>query len=435
MGTDDGRRTTARRFSWLPCLLLVVLLIMVAAWVMAMGLVVHVSSNTVPTNKNAIVLRNEAGIEVHILPTGAAIQRLLLPDRDGVVDDVVLGFDDERHYADGTSPYFGAVVGRVANRIANASFELDGVRYQLSVNEKGFPGSLHGGKRGFDKVVWEATRIKPHALKHRRRGDAVRLRYKSPHGEEGYPGNLDAEVVYTLTASGELMQSITAVTDRPTIVNLAQHSYFNLGGHNSGTILNHTLRLRATHRLPIDARRIPTGQLAPVRGTPFDFTAATPICSHIDQVDGPGWAAGYDHCFVLHGRGPAATRRADTAWWAGKPRLAATLHDPASGRAMQILTTAPGLQLYTSNFLDGSISGKSGTRYFKYAGVCLETQSFPDGIHHQPSADPDHTHFPTGILRPGDVYRHTTIYRFSVRSTGAGGADEEDALDEPVGHS
>ncbi len=373
-----------------------------------------------------LVLRNRRGIEVHLLRTGASIQRLLLPDREGKFADVVLGFDEEGAYSDGRSPYFGAIAGRVANRIANASFDLDGTRYRLAKNERGMPGSLHGGTRGFDKVRWDATRVEPCASVRRptkcRRGDAVRLSYHSTAGEEGYPGALDVEVTYTLTDDDELIQSIHATTDAPTIVNLAQHSYFNLNGHAAGTVLGHELAMpRATHMLPIDAARIPTGQLAPVRGTAFDFTSSTKLGARISSVDGPGWTAGYDHCFVLHGRGPAALTKPDTQWWPKVPRPSVTLHDPASGRTMAIATTAPGLQLYTSNFLDGSLAGKGGTRYPKYAGVCLETQNLPDAIHHLPTGE--RGGFPSPVLRPGETYKHTTIYTFSV-DAGQGASDE-----------
>ena len=443
----------------------------------------------------AVVLRNSHGVEVHVLPTGACIHRLVLPDRHGALEDVVLGMATEASYADGSSPYFGVIAGRFANRIANATFTLDGARHTLRVNEKGFPGSLHGGTVGFDKVRWTAARVNLHALTHRRRGDAVRLTYESADGEEGYPGALSVELVYTLTdghgleseSTGELIQTITAtVGGRATVVNLAQHSYFNLAGHAAGGrgVLDHELTLHdATHYLPVDARRIPTGAFRAVRGTPHDFLAPRAIGAAIADVSGPGWAAGYDHCFVLHGFGNASDAeaaaaagrgggggarsggggggrahggslhrlrglaaqlarhaevrgsreergggpprpRADRAWWLAAPRRAATLHDPASGRAMEVSTNAPGLQLYTSNFLDGTLRGtKDGATYPKYAGVCLETQSFPDGPNRALAGLgggdvlPEGSAYPTGILRPGEEYRHTTVYRFSARKS------------------
>ena len=407
------------------------------------------ASTAWPPLPDAIVLRNRQGVEIHVLPTGAALHRLLLPDRDGHVADVALGMDEERAYSDGSSPYFGALVGRFANRIANASFRLDGRTHQLRTNEAGFPGALHGGVVGFDKVRWQATRLSPHALQHRRRGEAVRLRHVSVDGEEGFPGQLEVEVVYTLTEGatdadgnthlGELIQFVTAVTDAPTVVNLAQHSYFNLAGHGAGeSVLAHELTLHeASHVLPVDSHRIPTGEFKPVEGTPFDFTKPRRVGEAIDRVDGPGWRAGYDHCFVLHGLGAAepemrprtrVRRRmrgnrtypsADEWWWMQTPLPAATLREPASGRTMEIRTTAPGLQLYTSNFLDGTLKGtKDGARYAKYAGVCLETQSFPDGPNHDVPSEskaPSRNTWPTGVLRPGEQYRHTTVYRFSAR--------------------
>lgn len=420
MGAKDDlyvrRQLRYRSGEWARCLLVSTLLA-VAGWA-AISVGKMVGSWAKPMGSGAsenLVLRNRNGIEVHLLRTGASIQRLLLPDRHGHKADVVLGFDHEARYSDGTSPYFGAIVGRVANRIANASFILDGQMHRLATNEKGFPGSLHGGARGFDKVAWAAEHVDPHTLKHRRRGDAVKMTYRSVAGEEGYPGTLEAEVTYTLTDDDELIQSVRATTDAPTLVNLAQHSYFNLAGAAEGTsILEHELSMPdATHVLPVDSRRIPTGRMAPVAGTPFDFTAPMRIGSRIREVDGPGWRHGYDHCFVLHGRGPAALTNPHMDWWLKRPRPSVTLHDPGSGRTMEIATTAPGLQLYTSNFLDGALEGKAGAHYAKYAGVCLETQNLPDAIHHLPTAD--RGGFPSLVLRPGETYKHTTIYKFSVR--------------------
>ena len=446
------------------------------------------SATRTAADDGPIVLRNGHGVEVHVLPTGASIQKLLLPDRSGTLADVVLGFDTETPYADGTSPYFGAIVGRVANRIANATFTIDGRRYHLGVNEKGFPGSLHGGFKGFDKVKWTAERLSPRRLLNRRHGQAVRLSYTSPNGEEGYPGMLEVEVVYTLIDSAratddadvplaaggysELIQTISAtVSGVPTPVNLAQHSYFNLGGHASGSVLEHEMTLHnATRYLPVDAHRIPTGEMRPVHGSAFDFLKPRSIGSRIGEVDGPGWRAGYDHCFVLHklGEGPPPRARsleavtggrpppsADAGWWYRAPHLAATLSHRSSGRTMEVLTNAPALQVYTSNFLDASApmkGTKGGAVYGRYGGLCLETQSFPNGPAHADDANqhgtngPDHaavhhrmrlgnhvssrrmggTHsnhvrqgprvpYPTGTLRPGERYRHTTVYRFSTR--------------------
>jgi len=403
-----------------------------------------------------------AGVEVHILPTGASIHRLYLPDRDGHVADVALGMGAESSYADGSSPYFGAVAGRFANRIANATFTLNGKTHTLPTNEQGFPGSLHGGKTGFDKVRWQATRMLPDEVSRQLErapsyrgektleGEGVRLRYRSVDGEEGYPGELTSEVIYVLRnppadgegSLGELIQFITATTDAPTVVNLAQHSYFNLAGHDSGrSILGHELTLHdASHYLPVDHHRIPYGHMQPVAGTPFDFTSGARLGAHIEDVHGPGWRAGFDHCFVLHGLGrvdgsglgggrahggrrrrrhaasAGARPKADEQWWQAQPKDAATLADPSSGRVMHISTTAPGLQLYTSNFLDGTLTRtKDAARYDKYAGVCLETQAFPDGPNRAAPRNADGLGaYPTSILEPGEVYQHHTVYSFAT---------------------
>jgi aldose 1-epimerase len=356
-----------------------------------------------PSDAVTAVLTNSAGIAVHILSTGAVIQRLYQPDRHGALADVVLGFDEPARYATGESPYFGAVAGRVANRIANATFSIDGRRSRVSVNEKGMPGCLHGGARGFDKVEWALSEPVP--------GRRVELRYRSPDGDQGFPGELDASVSYELNERNELLQEFTAtVSGSPTPINLAQHSYFNLGGADSGeSVLSHRLTLhRAEHVLPVDAHRIPTGALMPVRGTARDFTSSRAIGARIGEVDGPGWKAGYDQCWVLHNLGEADGAALRAAPWRAKPELAATLVHPPSGRTMELLTTAPGLQLYTSNFLDGSIRGKRDAAYDRYGGVCLETQNLPDAVNQAPR-------FPSAVLRPGEVYRHSTIYRFSAQ--------------------
>ncbi|KAL1523132.1 hypothetical protein AB1Y20_018088 [Prymnesium parvum] len=351
-----------------------------------------------PSYDRPIILRNAAGAEAHILLTGAVIQRLLVPDRHGKLDDVVLGHDSEAAYR--ASPYFGAVVGRVANRIANATFELDGETYTLATNEAGMPGSLHGGRRGFDKVRWKVKA---------RSNDFVLLEYTSPDGEEGYPGAVDLLVRYEVSPRSELVFEVSARTTKPTPINIAQHSYFNLGGHGSGGVLSHELTLHhATHVLPIDAHRVPTGEL--LADGPFDFLSPRPIGRRIDAVDGPGWRAGYDHAFVLH-RAADAIRRGARLEPPATPRLAATLYHRATGRVMEVHTTLPALQLYTSNFLDGTIVGKGGAAYHKYAGVCLETEGFPDAVHHP--------HFPSVVLRPGQLFNHRTLYAFSTRAAKA----------------
>ena len=397
-------------------------------------------------------------------PNWSGIQRLFVPDRNGEFADIVLGFDSEEEYAGSANPYFGVIVGRVANRIANATFTLDGEKYTLNTNEKGFPGSLHGGSKGFDKRKWNAEKLNPHARRHRRRGDAVRLSYSSADGEEGYPGTVQVQVVYSLSDSctplgasgrhetgdwhcvGELVQSITGwTTDKPTVLNLAQHSYFNLKGHGSGSVLDHELAMpTATRVLPVDSARIPTGEFKPVGGGAFDFLTSRRIGERISEVHGPGWREGYDHCFVLHSRegeprlesGKRGAQRklfaslarasgaehpmpaADAGWWQKSPEIAATLTDPSSGRTMEIATTAPGLQVYTSNFLDGSHRGKEGAAYARYGGVCLEAESFPDGPNRggQTRTTGDHaSSYPSGVIRVGEVYRSTTVYQFSWR--------------------
>ena len=327
-----------------------------------------------------------------------------MPHRHGRLADISLGFDDADlgRYTDGTSPYFGAVVGRVANRIANASFTLGGQTHTLSRNEGAFPGTLHGGTRGWDKVTWRLVE---------RSAGHMKLAHSSRAGEENYPGTVEASVTYTLTAENELVVEMHATADGATPINMAQHAYFNLAGHESGSVLEHELTLPgATHVLPVDSARIPTGELRAVAGTAFDFSVPRTVGARIDEVDGPGWRAGYDHCFVLHNRGTkarAALAKSATLFSAdATAHPAARYSHPASGRTMEISTTAPGLQVYTSNFLDGSIRGKGGATYHKYGGLCLETQGFPNAVN-TPS-------FPNTVLTPDGVYRHRTIYRFSA---------------------
>ncbi|GAB4816199.1 hypothetical protein N2152v2_003245 [Parachlorella kessleri] len=348
-------------------------------------------------HKDVTVLKNKAGVEVHILSVGAIIQKLIVPDRDGNLEDIALGFDEVAPYKDGTSPYMGAVVGRVANRIANARFELDGVEYKLAANNG--PNCLHGGKVGFDKLDWSRG-----GLLGTNEGESVQLTVTSKDGDEGFPGTVEVSVTYTLSEDNRLVAEIRATTDKATPLNLAQHSYFNLGGHSSGTILDHTLTLHGgDHYTPVDDVQIPTGEIAPVQGTPFDFTSPHRVGDRIEDVPGkpPG---GYDHNFVLFGLGPSAKDKVKHGRASDTPQLAATLLDPKSGRGMDVLTTAPGVQFYSGNFLDGSLTGKGGAVYQKHAGLCLETQGFPDAIN-QPG-------FPSVVLRPGEEYRHTVVYRF-----------------------
>jgi aldose 1-epimerase len=327
------------------------------------------------------ILKN-GGITAKVMTYGAIVTELDVPDRQGKPGDVVLGFDSLEGYLAG-HPYFGAAVGRVANRIAKGKFTLDGREYSLAVNNG--PNTLHGGLKGFDKVVWKAEDVSGPA------GPAVKLSYLSRDGEEGYPGNLAASVTYTVTPDA-LRIDHTATTDKATPVNLTNHSYFNLAGPASGSILKHELMLAADQYTPVDDTLIPTGEIKSVQGTPLDFTSPTPIGARIDQLKGnPG---GYDHNFVLRGgtNGPA---------------LAARVHDPESGRVMEVFTTEPGLQFYTGNFLDGTLKGKGGVVYRKHQAFCLEADHFPDSVHH--------SNFPTVILRPGATYTQTTIYKFSAR--------------------
>jgi aldose 1-epimerase len=322
-------------------------------------------------------------ITAKVMTYGAILTELIVPDRTGKPADVVLGFDTLEGYLAG-HPYFGATVGRVANRIAGGKFTLDGKEYKLAVNNG--PNSLHGGIKAFDKVVWKAEDVSGPA------GAAVKFTYKSPDGEEGYPGNLDVAVTYTVTDQNEVKLDYKATTDKATPVVLTNHSYFNLAGPASGTILDHELMLNAENYTPGDETMIPTGSIAPVKGTPLDFTTSTSIGARIAQIKGdPG---GYDNNYVIDND-------------AKLPNVAARAYDPKTGRVMEVLTTEPGVQLYTSNFLDGKTKGKGGVVYKKNQAFCLETQHFPDSVHH--------ANFPSTILRPGQTYTQTTIYRFSAR--------------------
>jgi aldose 1-epimerase len=329
------------------------------------------------------VLTNAKGMTARVMTYGAILTELHVPDRDGKLDDVVLGFDEFRGYLAG-HPYFGATVGRVANRIARGRFTLDGKEYRLAINNG--PNALHGGRKGFDKVVWQAEPL-PSAD-----GIGVRLRYRSPDGEEGYPGYLSVVVTYTLTEDNAVRIDYTATTDRATPVNLTNHSYFNLAGPRAGDILGHELMLTADRYTPTDETLIPTGAIESVHGTPLDFTTPATIGSRLDQLKGE--PKGYDHNFVLKGDGKT-------------PTLAARVHEPKTGRVLEMLTTEPGVQLYTSNFLDGTLKGKGGVVYRKHGAFCLEAQHFPDSV--------NHPGFPSTILTPGKTYMQTTIYRFSAR--------------------
>jgi aldose 1-epimerase len=336
-------------------------------------------------------LKNAHGMEATVLDYGGVIVSLQVPDRNGRLDDVVLGFDSLPDYQRG-SPYFGAIVGRYGNRIARGRFTLDGRTYTLATNNG--PNHLHGGVRGFDKVVWAAA---PFA-----RGDSVGLvlNYTSRDGEEGYPGTLLATVTYTLTDKNELIFDYHATTDRATTVNLTQHSYFNLAGDGKGDILGHVVVLNADRFTPVDSTLVPTGELRSVAGTPFDFRTPTAIGARIDRDDEQlRYGRGYDHNFVLNKAGaPGAP---------GAPEPAARVYEPTTGRVMEIATTEPGLQFYSGNFLDGTLRGKRGVVYRHRYGFAMETQHVPDS--------PNKPAFPSTILRPGEQYRSRTIYRFGVQ--------------------
>ena len=332
-------------------------------------------------------LTNANGMEVDVINYGAIVTSIKVPDRAGKFADVVLGFDTLDGYLS-DNPYFGAIVGRYGNRIAKGEFKLDGKTYTLAKNNG--PNSLHGGNKGFNKVVWTAHDASTPGL------SAVRLTYLSKDGEEGYPGNLTVQVTYTLTAHNELKIDYALSTDKDTVANVTNHSYFNLAGEGSGDILKDELTLNADKFTPVDETLIPTGELKSVAGTPFDFRKATAIGARIEQDDQQlKYGKGYDHNWALN--------RA-----AGAPiSLAARLYEPGSGRVLEVLTTQPGVQFYSGNFLDGTIHGKSGHVYGHRSGLCLETQHFPDS--------PNHPNFPTTEIKAGGHFRSTTIFRFSVQ--------------------
>jgi aldose 1-epimerase len=334
-------------------------------------------------------LRNADGLQVDIADYGGTVVRLLAPDRAGKLADVTLGFNSVEPYPK-QSPYFGALIGRVGNRIANGTFSLDGKTYALAKNNKpgGVGCTLHGGLVGFDKVIWEAEPTT------REGQPALRLRYTSKDGEEGFPGTLKVKVVYSLTNDNGLRIDYSATTDQATPVNLTNHAYFNLAGEGGGTILDHVLMVNAKRYTPVDKGLIPTGEIAAVAGTPFDFTTPRAIGERVnadhEQLRHGG---GYDHNFVLDSQN-------------GSLASAGYVHEPKSGRKMEILTTEPGLQFYCGNFLDGTLKGKNGGTYVYRGAIALETQRYPDSIN-QPA-------FPNTVLRPGQTYRSTTIYRFSA---------------------
>lgn len=330
-------------------------------------------------------LTNDHGLEAKITNYGGIITALQVPDRAGTPGDIVLGFDDLASYLRG-HPYFGCIIGRYGNRIAGGRFTLGGRTYQLAVNNG--PNHLHGGLAGFDKKVWHATSAKSDGAV------MLTLSYLSRDGEEGYPGNLAVTVIYTLTNRNTLHIDYLATTDRDTVLNLTNHTYFNLAGR--GDVLDHEVMINADRFTPVNEALIPTGELAPVDGTPLDFRQPMRIGARInDPHEQIARAGGYDHNFVLNGA-------------AGALRLAARVTEPTTGRVLEVMTTEPGVQLYTGNFLDGTLVGKGGRVYARRSGLCLETQHFPDS--------PNQPDFPSTVLRPGETFRSTTVFTFSTLS-------------------
>ena len=330
-------------------------------------------------------LTNPHGIEVRALTYGGIITVIRTPDRSGDLADIVFGFDSLEGYVE-HSPYFGAIVGRFANRIAQGQFTLDGVTHHLARNNG--PNSLHGGLRGFDKVLWTAEPLQSDS------GAGVAFHYRSPDGEEGYPGNVDVRVTYTLTTRDELVVDYTATTDKATPINLSQHTYWNLHGDGHGNILDHVLTLEASAYTPVDSTLIPTGEIVPVVGTPFDFRLPTAVGARIERANQQlRFGKGYDHNWVLDRPAGGLVR-------------AARVVDSTSGRTLEISTTEPGIQFYSGNFLDGTITGKRGGVYGHRAALCLETQHFPDS--------PNHSNFPSTILRPSEMYRSRTVFSFGL---------------------
>jgi aldose 1-epimerase len=330
-------------------------------------------------------LTNTHGVEAKITNYGGIVVSLRVPDRSGKMDDVVLGFEQLDGYLKG-HPYFGAIIGRYGNRIGKARFTLNGTEYKLAANNS--ENHLHGGIKGFDKAVWQAKQATV------KNGVALELSHLSKDGEEGYPGNLSVTVIYTLTNSNELRIDYSATTDKDTVVNLTNHSYFNLAGQGNGDILNHQVQINADRFTPVDSGLIPTGELRSVKGTPFDFTQLTAIGARVNHDDEQlKFGRGYDHNWVLNGK-------------AGTLRQAVRVVEPSTGRVMEVLTSEPGVQFYIGNFLDGSLTGKGGKVYKQRFGFCLETQHFPDS--------PNKANFPSTVLKKGGRYQTTTIYKFSI---------------------
>lgn len=341
-------------------------------------------------------LTNANGIELQVTNYGGIILSLKTPNVEGEFDDIALGFNSLETYLSDeyrqANPYFGAIIGRYGNRIAGGQFSLDGETYSLATNDGN--NHLHGGEQGFNRVLWQAEPFENDT------GAGLILRYTSEDGEEGYPGRLETEVTYTLTDNDELMVDYRAVTDKATPINLTQHSYFNLKGEGSDTILDHQLLLNASQFTPVNESLIPTGEIRSVEGTPFDFTQLTPIGERIDQDNEQlGFGGGYDHNFVIDRDSAASDELV----------LAATVWEPQSGRMVEMSTTEPAIQFYSGNFLDGSLIGKQGQAYEHRSGFALETQHYPDS--------PNQEAFPSTLLAPGETYRSRTVYRFSAQQT------------------
>ncbi|MCA9139919.1 MAG: galactose mutarotase [Planctomycetales bacterium] len=333
-------------------------------------------------------LKNKHGMTVRVTNFGAIITSIVVPDRNGKMADVALGYNNIAGYTNAVDkPYFGAVVGRYGNRIAKGKFTIDDQEYSLAINNT--PNSLHGGIIGFDKVIWNATADD--------KSNSVTLTYLAKDGEEGYPGNLNCSVTYRLTDDNEIVINYLATTDKATPINLTQHTYFNLKGEGEGTILDHELMINAERFTPVDETLIPTGKTPAVQGTPFDFTTAKPIGRDIGADDEQlKFGGGYDHNWVLNKRGQT-----------GEMTLAASVYEPTTGRVLEVSTTEPGIQFYCGNFLDGRLKGKSGKQYVHRGGFCLETQHYPDS--------PNQPAFPSTILKPGDEYETQTVFKFSAR--------------------
>ncbi|HEX5070597.1 MAG TPA: aldose epimerase family protein [Vicinamibacterales bacterium] len=333
-----------------------------------------------------ITLRNSNGIELTVLTYGGVIKTLRTPDRTGALDDIVLGFDDLPSYLT-KSPYFGCLIGRYGNRIAKGRFTLDGTAYTLATNNE--TNHLHGGNKGWDKAVWKFDTFNNAS------GVGVVLTHTSPDGDEGYPGEVKAKVTYTLTDQDSLIVDYEATTDKATVINLTQHSYFNLAGTKANDILDHELMLNAGQYTPVDPTLIPTGDIAAVEGTPFDFRTSTPIGARInDKNEQLARGKGYDHNWVLTRTGAGLSE-------------AAKVYEPTTGRTLTISTTEPGIQFYSGNFLDGTLTGKGGRVYPHRSGFCLETQHYPDS--------PNHPNFPSTVLRPGETYKTQTVFTFGVQ--------------------